>query len=73
MRRLEALATGWNVSKSEALRKAIRAADLQQGTSARVAAFEALQRSMKLTRGRADRWLAEIRQERVASTRRRLK
>ena len=64
VRKLEALAAGWKVSKSEALRRAIRAADLHQGTSARRDALEALQRSLKLTPARADRWAAEIRRER---------
>jgi predicted transcriptional regulator len=70
VRRLDALADGWNVSKSEALRRAIRAADVQEGASARLKALQALQRSMKLTRAKADRWLAEVRRERRASTRR---
>jgi predicted transcriptional regulator len=65
--RLDSLARHWNVSKSEALRRAIRAAD--QGISAddRVAALDALQTSVRLSRRAATNWIARVRRERKES------
>jgi predicted transcriptional regulator len=54
VRRLEGLARQWNVSKSEALRRAIRAADTTSTTpDDRLRALDELQASMHLTRRRA--------------------
>jgi predicted transcriptional regulator len=64
VRRLDALAAGWNVSRSEALRRAVRAADLQQGTSARLSALRELQQQLQLTPARARRWTGQLRAER---------
>jgi len=73
VRTLESIARRWNVSKSEALRRAIRAAaDLpapaQQAGAAE--ALDALQESMQLDRASARRWEARVRSERRASSRR---
>ncbi len=79
VRALERLAKRWEVSKSEALRRAIRAAIA--GTSGRevaddengaLQAWQALQRSLKLTPARAAAWARQVRAERKASSVRRL-
>jgi predicted transcriptional regulator len=73
VRRLESLARQWNVSKSEALRRAIRAADAASVTpDARLSALDELQASMGLTRTRAQAWVREVRSERRRSTARRV-
>ena len=73
VRRLEGLARQWNVSKSEALRRAIRAADTTSTTpDDRLKALDELQASMHLTRSRAEAWVREVRAERRRSTARRL-
>jgi predicted transcriptional regulator len=74
VRRLEHLARQWNVSKSEALRRAIRAADpASTAPDERLKALDELQASMHLTRRRADVWVREVRAERRRGTARRLK
>jgi len=72
VRTLESLARRWRVSKSEALRRAIRAAAGGQAPEAEQAlkALDALQRSMRLKPAAADRWQRESRSERRASSRR---
>jgi Arc/MetJ-type ribon-helix-helix transcriptional regulator len=73
VRRLEGLAHQWNVSKSEALRRAIRAADSTSTTSDdRLKALDELQASMQLAKGRADAWVRKVRTERRRGTARRL-
>lgn len=73
VRRLDSLARQWNVSKSEALRRAIRTADLIAGSpDDRLKALDELQASMRLTPTRAQTWARELRQERRRSTTRRL-
>jgi predicted transcriptional regulator len=73
VRRLDSLARQWNVSKSEALRRAIRAADTMAGSpDDRLKALDELQASIRLTRTRAQTWVRELRQERRRSTTRRL-
>lgn len=73
VRRLESLARQWNVSKSEALRRAIRAADAgPAATDARLKALDELQASMQLTREGAQAWVREVRAERRRSTSRRV-
>jgi Ribbon-helix-helix protein, copG family len=66
---LERLARQWAVSKSEALRRAIRAA-AEQGMSgereARLSAWRQLQTGVGLTRGRAKVWERQMREERRA-------
>jgi hypothetical protein len=69
---LENMAQRWGVSKSEALRRAIRAAARQpsaQGTEA-LAALTELQRSVALSAGGARVWQRRVRSERQASARR---
>lgn len=68
--RLENLARQWNVSKSEALRRAIRAADLRTSTKDRLAALDALQASMQMSRRKADAWSRDLRHERQRAGRR---
>lgn len=73
VRRLDGLARQWNVSKSEALRRAIRAADATSTPpDDRLKALDELQASMRLTRGRAQAWVREVRAERRRGTARRL-
>ena len=73
VRALERLAKRWAVSKSEALRRAIRAASADAGgRNDALEAWHALQRSMKLTPSRAAAWTRQVRSERRASSLRRL-
>lgn len=73
VRRLDGLARQWNVSKSEALRRAIRTADASAGSpDERLKALDELQASMGLTHTRAQKWMRELRDERRRSTTRRL-
>ncbi len=71
-RSLEALAKRWRVSKSEALRRAIRgaAAGPAAGSDDAIRALEALQGSLKLTSSEARAWERRVRVERHASSRR---
>ena len=75
VRTLEELARRWNVPKSEALRRAIRLAANDRETTAksRLEAFTALQESVGLTKEEADRWVKEVREERMASTKKRFR
>jgi len=70
VRALERMAQRWKVSKSEALRRAIRAASGQEepGTSDALEALDQLQRSLRLSPARARRWAARARGERRASS-----
>ncbi len=71
VRSLGRLAKTWNVSKSEALRRAIRAAaDAKEATRplSQLEALEKLQKS--LTDKKATRWLADVRRGRRAWSRR---
>ena len=72
MRTLEELARRWNVSKSEALRRAIRAASARTPSEGLtpVQALDRLQRSLGLTPRRAARWAAAARAERKERSRR---
>jgi hypothetical protein len=58
VRALERIATRWKVSKSEALRRAIRAADGDDPdqANARLAALDKLQHSLGLTPATARAW-----------------
>ena len=69
VRALERIARRWNVSKSEALRRAIRASAEQQPPEATDAlhALDQLQRSLKLTPARAREWARVARVERRAA------
>jgi hypothetical protein len=72
MRALERIARRWKVSKSEALRRAIRAAVDQPLAEPRDAlrALDELQRSLNLSPARARTWARMARTERrAASTR----
>lgn len=73
VRALEDMARRWRTSKSEALRRAIRAAAAQAAPEAleAIQALDALQESLRLTRTRAESWEREARTERRASSRRR--
>jgi hypothetical protein len=70
-RTLEGLARRLGVSKSEALRRAIRQMarlDLDPG-EAEVAALDELQQKLGLTPSKADEWASRVRRERLASSR----
>jgi transposase-like protein len=68
--RLEEIARHWGVSKSEALRRAIRAAAVgpAAGPAAPLAALDALQRGAALTPVATRAWAAEARKERRSSS-----
>jgi hypothetical protein len=69
---LERIARRWKVSKSEALRRAIRAAAEQPRPEPvdALRALDELQRSLKLTPGTARRWASAVQRERTAASRR---
>jgi hypothetical protein len=71
IRRLEEVARRWGVSKSEALRRAIRSA-ATSGTPERqkMESLKKLQASLGLTRQSADAWIEDVRRERKAFGRR---
>jgi hypothetical protein len=73
VRALEEMARGWGVSKSEALRRAIRAARLEPASvpPTALAALDALQRSLNLASVTAGRWEKKARAERRATSLRR--
>lgn len=66
---LDRLAATWEVSKSEALRRAIRQAAGASRVTDRLAALDALQRRARMTSDRASRWSDTIRVERQATSR----
>jgi hypothetical protein len=72
VRELDALARRFNVSKSEALRRAIREAAAREasGKNDALAALDEIQRDLRLTPARADGWTKRVRSERRASSRR---
>lgn len=62
IRLLERLARKWDVSKSEALRRAIRAsAGAESQPDDRIAALDRLQKSLGLSKAAADAWAREAR------------
>lgn len=66
--RLEEIARTWGVSKSEALRRAIRAAAAgPEQPGGPLAALDALQANAALTPAKARAWVAEARRERRAA------
>ena len=69
VRTLDTIAQRWRVSKSEALRRAIRIAAHQpeRVPAEATSALDALQRSLKLTTPAADRWRQQVRSERRSS------
>ena len=73
VRTLEELAKDWGVSKSEALRRSIRASAATRPRAGALQAFDDLQRSLGLSRAAANRWANRVRQERMASSKRRLR
>ena len=70
VRTLESLARRWNVSKSEVLRRAIRAAADEKSprTSKRIEALRQLQASVKRRGIDVEAWARETRAERRASS-----
>jgi hypothetical protein len=71
-RTLEDMARRWGVSKSEALRRAIRAAKRgPAGAPKALTALDALQRSLSLETQTAARWERRVRAERRATSIRR--
>src|SRR5437762_14199159 len=73
VRTLDTIAHRWRVSKSEALRRAIRIAAQQPqgGPAEATAALDELHHSLKLTAHAADRWQQDLRSERRTSVQRR--
>lgn len=65
-RTLESLAKRWGTTKSEALRRAIRAAVASQGKAPEEQALDQLHRRAKLTADQAEAWISGVRQERRA-------
>ena len=63
---LEEMARAWKVSKSEALRRAIRAAAERETGSAGepLGALEGLQKALNLTPAKARTWSTRVRKER---------
>ena len=71
-RTLEDMARRWGVSKSEALRRAIRVARRSPaGAPKALSALDALQRSLGLNTETAARWEKRVRAERRATSARR--
>ncbi len=70
VRMLERAAERWGVSKSEALRRAIRAAsESAPAKSERVSVLARLQDAAAISPARAAAWAREVRAERLASNR----
>ena len=72
VRALEGMARRWGVSRSEALRRTIRAAahEPAPGAPRTLAALNALQRSLDLSPDAAERWKRQAKRERrTASSR----
>ena len=67
MRVLERTAKRWGISKSEALRRAIRALDRTPGKSEPESALDELQAGAGLTSAAATRWVKDVRAERRSS------
>ena len=71
VRRLEDLARRWGVSKSAALRRAIRAAGTADETGdTALKVLDTLQHATGLTKRRVSEWVETVRTERRASSRR---
>ena len=70
VRVLERIAHRWRVSKSEALRRAIRAAETHKPPAATDAlrALDRLQRALRLTPAQAKAWARKARAERRAAS-----
>lgn len=71
---LDALARRWNVSKSEAMRRAIRASaavHALNATSEPLQALDELQRALATAPAAAARWASQVRAERRAGSGRR--
>jgi hypothetical protein len=70
VRTLEQLARHWGVSKSEALRRAIRtvARPALERHGDALQALDQLQRSLRLTRAQARSWARRVREERRLSS-----
>ena len=74
VRRLEDLARRWRVSKSEALRRAIRAAGkADQAPETGLELLDKLQRTAGLTRRQVDEWVDTVRIERRRAGSRRVR
>ena len=71
VRLLERLARQWDVSKSEALRRVIRASAAQPRVDDATAALDRLQQSLGMTEAVAAAWARHARAERRAGAKRR--
>lgn len=73
VRKIAELAREWKVSKSEAVRRSIRAANPSADEpDTRLSALDELQASMRLSAAKAQAWVRDVRQERRKSTERRV-
>ena len=70
VRTLERMAARWNVSKSEALRRAVRIAEERSGDTP-LLALDQLQRSLGMTPARTREWLRATSAERASASARR--
>ena len=71
VRALERMARRWGVSKSEALRRAIRTASSDAGPADdTLVALDAVQQALRLSRAKTAAWAGRVRAERRASARR---
>ena len=70
IRKLEAMARRWGVSKSEALRRAVKSAAVNghKKESSALKALDRLQESLNLTAAKARAWVGRVRAERRASS-----
>jgi Arc/MetJ-type ribon-helix-helix transcriptional regulator len=66
MRVLERVAKRWGISKSEALRRAVRALAATTGKSEPESALDELQAAAGVSSAQATRWVKEVRAERKA-------
>jgi hypothetical protein len=69
VRKLERLASRWQVSKSEVLRRVIKQASEETMTTlSPLQAFRKLQQNLGLTDKQIEQWSRDVRRERVASS-----
>ena len=73
VRKLEEMARRWRVSKSEALRRAIRSAaqDVPDSAIPAIRALDELQRSLALSPAKVRRWNVAARSQRTSASARR--
>jgi ribbon-helix-helix CopG family protein len=70
VRALERTARRWKVTKSEALRRAIRAAETAPGADDPLRVLDELQSSLDLSPAASRTWVRSVRRERAATSQR---